>query len=188
MADLIYSRRTWEAIAKAVHGGGTVVSTYEESHSVIRIPVAGPAPYNTLVVVRGFAPLGPPWKSPGGSKIVRFHFLVRSNFVLQGGGDQRISPVYMHSTAAALSDIWCSTDSAFTYAVDNVDGKFAEDGRWMIVLDTAAQGSDPSAPWESAPGMAGWFHFSSWILCWEEGIDPRNPGRSGLDPIRQPDD
>ena len=178
--DIRYSRPLWETLA--LKEGVRPSVNYQESHSVIRVRIIGPEPFNTLVIVRGFAPLALPHDDIGNH--VRESFSVRSNFLLHGY-DQRVEPICKHSTAAALSHMWLANHFAFTYGVDDVTGCFDENGRWLINLSTAVFAARPGI-FEPGNALWGWVHFSSWIMCWEPEVNKANPGAQALNPQPQP--
>src|SRR5689334_4041309 len=89
-----------------------------EQFPVVRIPIAGPEPYNTLAVVR--ARLGSQTSAANG-KIYREKVTFATSFTLIGH-DPRIKPAFEHST---MADIWLiaqDDDARFLYAVDTVTG------------------------------------------------------------------
>jgi hypothetical protein len=63
-------------------------------------------------------------------------------------------------------------DTWFLIALNKIDGRFGDDGRWLLDVDTAFLVDDANA--------AGTFHFSSFVLCNEPW------GGFGSDPIEQP--
>src|SRR4029453_4933915 len=69
-----------------------------EAVPVLRIPVVGPDPYNTLVIVRGLNMTPHRWV-PADGKVRRLRFAFPTPFRLIGH-DPRIAPKYEHSTAA----------------------------------------------------------------------------------------
>jgi len=138
--------------------------TYDDQKPM-RIPIAGPAPFNTLAVVRGriFTTQG----AFTDDVLHRFTVAVATNFKL-AGYDQRVKPVYQHSTSVALQIIQQTEETSFVTAVDEiVDGFFNDDGRWVIVFRVAGQ-------WDG-----GWAqscaYISSWVMCHEPPLPPDLP-------------
>jgi hypothetical protein len=149
-----------------------------ESNQIVRIPISGPAPFNTLVVVRGFFPdQGLYWRNDWSDG--RFHrqsFSVRTPFVLTGFVPGQL---FKHSTAAALRYLYLQPDTAFTWAVDTIDGHFSDDGEWRLDVGTASLVDNA---WSAAQ-----CHFSSFVLCYEPPIDfEKNPGTPFTGPFKQP--
>jgi hypothetical protein len=143
-----------------------------EQFPVVRIPIAGPEPYNTLAVVR--ARLGSQTAVANG-KIFREKVTFATSFTLIGH-DPRIKPAFEHST---MADIWLiaqDDDAEFLYAVDTVTGAFGDDGNWQITADVVAAVDGEN----SVLGLIA----SSWILCHEPPVDPQNnpgsPTQQGL--------
>ena len=127
----------------------------EGAQKPVRIPVAGPAPFNSLVVVRGrvFTTIG----EVTDDVLYRKTVIVGTNFAL-AQYDQRDEHPYQHSTSVALNIIQGTEEISFVTAVDAVvDGFFDDVGRWTLVFDVGAQAND------------GWFqssaYISSWVLC-----------------------
>ncbi|ORA29320.1 hypothetical protein [Mycobacterium aquaticum] len=141
---------------------------------VVRIPVVGPAPFNTLAVVR----------TQMGSSFVLSNTLagavvVPTSFKLIGH-DPRVEPAFQHSTSACLWGISLDDDNDFLYAVDTVTGAFADDGTWQITAQIRSHFGSGVHHSEIA------VLASSWVLCYEPPVDPRtSPGRptqEGLHP------
>lgn len=145
-----------------------------ETYPVVRVPVAGPEPYNTLAIVRGAFPVVPGVKIADGH-IHRTQMSGATTFELVGH-DPRVEPVFDHSTTISLQMIQQDDDAAFTWAVDTVDASFDDRGRWTITVDTAW-----SLDNELGTARA---YFSSWILCHEPPVDfrktPGMPRQQGL--------
>jgi hypothetical protein len=136
-----------------------------EQQPVVRIPVAGPDPFNTVVVVRGFVPT----QEFGVSDNVlhRYRHAVMTNFQLVGF-DPRVPPPFKHSTTAAIQMMQADDDTAFVVAVDQVvDGLFDDHGNWILVFDVAGL-------WDHVYAASG-AYFSSWILCYEPPPNPNLP-------------
>lgn len=138
-----------------------------ETFPVVRIPVAGPAPFNTLVVVRTrFSVIGQFGYADG--EISRYTVRVGTGFRLIGH-DPRVKPAFDHSTTAALQMIQSSDDTEFLVAVDTVTGEFADDGTWLLTVQIADAFNNVLAACNA--------YASSWVLCYEPPIDPAaHPG------------
>lgn len=122
---------------------------------VVRIPVAGPAPFNTLVVVRGWvAGAG----GPADDVLRGVRFKIETDFVL-ARFDQRKPHRYQHSTTAVLQLIQADGDTSFVAAINKVGGCFDKRGTWVIMVDVAGQFDGVNA---STGG-----YYSSWVLCHE---------------------
>lgn len=132
-----------------------------DMYPVVRIPVAGPEPFNTLVVVRCQVFVVPEMRISDG-RIDRSTFTVATPFKLIGH-DPRITPAVQHSTTVSLQMIQASDDSTFVIAVDTVSGEFDGDGTWTVTVDVASE-------WDQVLATAA-AYSSSWILCHEPPID-----------------
>ena len=109
---------------------------------VTRIPVPGPAPYNTLVCVQAESFGGPQNLEVG--KLTRWSVSVPTPFRL-AGFDQRVPPQFAHSTTAFLSAAGPAKDDSWLYAVDAVAGAgfLAYDGTYYVNVDLAVAAGDP---------------------------------------------
>ncbi len=111
---------------------------------ITRIPITGPAPFNTLVCVQT--------TSNGGSQDVkknrtsRWSVTVPTTFRL-AGFDQRVVPVFDHSTTAFISSIGPLEDSTWLYAVDEVTGAGFDqvDGSYFVNINVAVLAGDPAS-------------------------------------------
>jgi hypothetical protein len=146
---------------------------FTESNKIVRIPVAGPTPFNTLVAVRGFFPDQGIYylRNWVDGRMHRQAFSVRTAFTLIGFAPGQV-PAFHHSTAAALRHYYLKPDTSFTVALDKIDGRFDDAGRWVLDVETAFL-----VDWSNE---AGHFHFSSFVLCNEPW------GGFGSDPKEQP--
>jgi|HubBroStandDraft_4_1064222.scaffolds.fasta_scaffold21494_4 hypothetical protein len=86
---------------------------------VTRIPVAGPAPFNTLVCCGAVGFVGVP--GSGAGYVTRAEVSFGTNFIL-AGFDQRVPPQFQHSTAAWLAGTGPAEDDTWLYAVDAITG------------------------------------------------------------------
>ena len=103
---------------------------------VTRIPITGPEPYNTLVCVQAESNAGPQDVKKG--KLTRWPVTVPTPFRL-AGFDQRVQPVFDHSTTAYLSSIGPAEDDTWLYAVDAVTGAGFDpvDGAYFLNINVA---------------------------------------------------
>lgn len=127
-----------------------------EMQPVVRIPIAGHSPFNTLAVVRGKV-FTTEYRYADG-KLRRWRVEVGTNFSLVGF-DPRIPPPFKHSTTVALQMIQTDQESPFVTAVDEVDGYFSDIGGWVVVVNTADL-------WETTIATAS-AYISSWVMCYE---------------------
>lgn len=148
-----------------------------EAQPIVRIPVAGPEPFNTLVVVRFQMGIGEFAWSDG-----KFHAITRgpvaTGFTLAGDDDPRSHrPPSQHSSMAMLnhqqlkSGDLLAGDSPFVNAFDDViDGRFEYVGdkwRWCLWWRTDWLADQA---WAAATA-----YVSSWVLCWEPPREPSRP-------------
>jgi hypothetical protein len=116
----------------------------------IRVPVAGPEPYNTLAFVRCKASGVDISLSPAANTTIRFQSRFKSKFVIDGFQQARHT-WYEDNTqisAAAFIQILNQTDdNAFIYAVESVDAFIDLDGAIGFELGIAI--------FQSGPGLAG---------------------------------
>jgi hypothetical protein len=152
---------------------------------VTRVPITGPAPYNTLVCVSAESYLGPQELREG--KLSRFPVRVATPFRL-AGFDQRVAPTFDHSTTAWISSTGPIEDGNWVYAVDSVTGAAftSNDGTYYLDLMAASSpdGSAPGTCMAFAEGVGICFYFirisvTSWVLCYEPPIAPPPPQGHG---------
>ena len=145
---------------------------------VTRIPITGPAPYNTLVCVSAESYLGPQQLRDG--ELTRFAMRVSTPFRL-AGFDQRVRPMFDHSTTAWISSIGPIKDGNWIYAVDSVSaaGFTPTDGTYFVDLMAASSpdGNAPGTCTAFGEGLTICFYFvriqvTSWLLCFEPPITP----------------
>ena len=136
---------------------------------VLRIPITGPAPYNTLAVLRTIAPLGPTQWATGDLR--RTTFDIKTDLNLMGYRPDRPEQQTVHHSSSAtirmmqiaegdgphLGD-WNTT---WVYAVDRVhpESKIDEDGNWIVTVDSASAIDGRLA--------VGSCEISSWVMFWE---------------------
>jgi hypothetical protein len=130
----------------------------ELPRGVIRIPVAGPKPNNTLVFVRGFIPQ-PDFTYD--TELVRawlsFDTLFRIDGFLQSKVDEYLANTQI-SITAYIENLACVNDDTFVCAVDEVEG--------YITADGALKGRALIAEMDTEELTMG-FYFSAWVLTYE---------------------
>lgn len=151
---------------------------------VTRIPITGSAPYNILVCVSVETLLGPQELRDG--RLSRFPMRVATPFRL-AGFDQRVPPVFDHSTTAWISRIGPMENGNWIWAVDSVTGAgfSPTDGTYFLDLMAAGSpdGNAPNTCFAIAQGITMClFHVgiqvTSWVLCYEPPIVPPQQGYS----------
>jgi hypothetical protein len=144
----------WYAVAEYQYPLG-------ETYPVVRVPVAGPEPFNTLAIVRGYVSMSVFGVADG--KVRRWRLGGWTPFQLIGH-DPRVEPPYEHSTTAVIQMIQSSSDTSFVEGVDAIDGLFDREGRWIVVAEV-------SEGWDTVVAAAH-AYYSSWILCYEPPPPP----------------
>jgi hypothetical protein len=165
-------------------------SRSERQPPVVRIPVTGPAPYNTLAVVRTHSgQISGNWQEYTG--IGRGSVTVPTNLVLTQYDPRRPEQQDVkHSSMATIRMIQIATDwslfndgnADFVWAVDAVQPKswVDETGRWHVTVDLAW------AAHGSSIGIMS-YQLSSWVLCWEPpGERPTPSPEPPVQPWRWP--
>lgn len=135
--------------------------------NVVRVPVAGPEPFNTLVVVRENR------SGPGvghvthSDDVVREPIIFETDFTLIGYDPWRDpTPPFVHSTTVVMDHIQLGDDTNFLAALDGVRAGFNASGKWTIEAETAVF-NEPGG-FFSRPNflvLSAW--ASSWVLCHE---------------------
>lgn len=166
---------------------------------VTRIQITGPEPYNTLVCVSVESEIGPQDVRVG--KLSRYSTQILTPFRLMGF-DQRVRPIFAHSTTAWISSVGPFEDSRWLLAVDSIaeTGFSPYDGTYYICVNVAISPGD-SAPGtcitygEVTTGVPGdgtsitssvlqeCFYFAtlqatSWILCHEPPVPSQPQGHA----------
>ncbi len=132
---------------------------------IVRIPVVGPAPFNTLAIVRGRA-----WIGEGPISDGRMHHrtsLVSTHLTIPGFDPGRpVLEQVRHSTSATILAISSGAQrgienddgSEFVIAVDAVheEARIADDGRFSVAIDTANSHYQTSS--------ADFLEMTSWVL------------------------
>lgn len=149
---------------------------------VTRIPITGPEPYNTLVSVSVDSIFSGGLFRDGVLK--RFAQRVTTPFRL-AGFDQRVPPIFDHSTTAWISSTGPTKDGNWIIAVDSISGAGFNptDGSYYIDLMGAGQvdGAAPGTCFGFAEGIPICFYtprlqITSWVLCYEPPIVPLPQG------------
>jgi hypothetical protein len=153
---------------------------------VTRVPITGPEPFNTLVCVSAETYMGGQVVVPG--HLYRYPVRVPTPFRL-AGFDQRVPPVFNHSTTAWLSSVGPAEDDKWLYAVDSVTGAGFNptDGSYFVDLMGALYPGDPVPETCIALGAGGGvcFYFmivqvTSYVLCFEPAVPAVPRGRSSI--------
>lgn len=112
----------------------------EVQHSVVRIPVAGPSPNNTLVFVRGRLTGGPTTSGDSGDILRSTWFGVTAYRI--DGFDQSRAADYLANTrfsvTAFLSFVYSHDDQAFTVAIDEIEGHLDNEGTFYVTGNLAS--------------------------------------------------
>ncbi|WP_350247597.1 hypothetical protein RBB84_12360 [Rhodococcus sp. D-6] len=139
------------------------------SQPVIRIPIAGPPPYNTLAVVRVQLGAGFSWAT---GKIKRNTSTYATNLIIKDYDPERHPEQrsIVHSTAGGFHSIQIvegegphigDWNTEWLYAIDNfhLESSVTSDGRWCLTADTAGMvdGRISGATLEA----------TSWVMFWE---------------------
>jgi hypothetical protein len=148
-----------------------------ESQPVVRITVAGPAPFNTLIVARLFLKSTDPTGAAWISGRVQAQDAVPVVTII--GYDPRVTPEPQHSTAAYLIVNQATNAFTFTIAVDDVGGFVTDDGVWMMTVDSTFAGVPDD--WSSGVILDANFGATVWLLCYE----PPPPTIPGVQPEAQ---
>ena len=152
---------------------------------VTRIPITGPAPYNTLVCVQAETNAGPQNVDVG--KLSRWSLTVPTPFKL-AGFDQRITPTFDHSTTAFISAMGPASDDTWLYAVDSVTGAGFSPNDWTFFtnIDVAmmpGSGTSNTCITFGDPTQGGYticyyyvtIQVTSFVLCYEPPLPPSPP-------------
>lgn len=144
--------------------------------NVTRIPVTGPAPFNTLVAVTAWSPVdfADHWKVAHDDTVYYYSDVqIATPLTLLGFDPRNGAPPFQHSTTAALISTGPSTDDHFLFAVDKIDGAGfdALDGTFFVRISTAIQLPDNFIPQgtEILGGFltATYLMISSYVLVYE---------------------
>lgn len=139
----------------------TVKTFYPE---LFKIPVAGPAPYNTLVVVNQW--FFSDMSNHTGNSEDYFHYNVKviTPYVPSGFDPNSLAPIaFNHSTTFAFLNTGPSSDDHFLYAVDGItDAGFdPEYGYFYVSVDTVMQMPNYQIP-QGTPVAVG--PLGAWII------------------------
>jgi len=151
-----------------------------------KTPIAGPAPYNTLVAVTTWGLIG-----PGGLVNVGQNYAQTATWPSGyhiAGFNPDLDVDFKHSTTVFLTTTPGAKPDNFIYALDKISNAgFDQDGQFYVTLDTVIQPPDTSLP--TTPFLIyGWevwaaFYISSFILVNEPAQaqqppqPPAGPGR-----------
>jgi hypothetical protein len=132
---------------------------------VTRIPIKGPAPFNTLVAVSVSTAFGILIDL---GKMRRWSSTVFTPFVL-AGFDQRVPPAFQHATAACVDRFGPFPDSDWLWAVDSVLGAgFDAMGTYFVNVQLAQENSD--VYWPNCGLfclLPAYIAVTSYVLCYE---------------------
>nr|HET6903912.1 hypothetical protein [Ktedonobacteraceae bacterium] len=165
---------------------------------VTRIPITGPEPYNTLVCVSVESEIGPQDVRVG--KLSRYCTRVPTPFRLMGF-DQRLRPIFDHSTTVWINSVGPFEDSRWLLAVDSIaETNFSSyDGTYYIDVNVAISPGDPApgtcitygeVTTVSSDGtsitssvLQQCYYFAtlqatSWVLCHEPPVLPQPQGHA----------
>jgi hypothetical protein len=140
--------------------------------NVTKIPIAGPAPYNTLVVCTPGGPI------PSDVHVTRARTTILSNYQLKGFDPSNPPPQFVHTTCAwvggtaamNLNDSATGKD-AWMYAVDDIpNAGFNQDGYFYVEVDTATM--VPPIPLKFQSEGTGFMMACSYILVVEPQPGP----------------
>jgi hypothetical protein len=145
----------------------------EVTLSVVRVPVAGPSPNNTLVFVRGRLSGGTTTSGPGGS-LLQSNGYGLSAYQIDGFEQARASDYLANtrwSVVGFLDFISSEDDQSFTSAIDSIQGHLSSDGAFYVTFDLASQISGDELDFG--------FSFCAYILVQEPQPDFTRPPRRG---------
>lgn len=140
---------------------------------IVRIPVAGPAPFNTLAVVRGRAMIGSGPISDG--RMHRYTWTASTHLHIPDfDHDRPVLDQVRHSTSATILAMssWVQRGienddgSEFTVAVDAIhpEAVIGDDGRFSVAIDTANSHNQTSS--------SDFLEMTSWVLYFDPETDP----------------
>lgn len=150
----------------------------DKRQNILRIPVAGPDPFNTLVVVRSLMTQG--GLIMADNELHRFPLVpMKTHFKLRGFDEvvypPPSQPPHQHSTSVIIQHHEQEDDAAFVIAADEVAGRFDDEGYWTILVSVAGQ-------FDGETGVSA-LYMSSWVLCYEP---PPNPSLPKSAPLKIP--
>ena len=140
-------------------------SNPDPNSSHVRIPVAGPEPFNTLVAVNESA-----W-GPGKGFVTHNQSWVTNQLVFETdfcliGYDPRNKTPYLHSTTVVMQHLGLSDDCAWQFSIDEVNGYFDGRGCWCVTATVVSE--VPGPIWFDNPKVGAMGPYaSSWVLCYE---------------------
>lgn len=143
-----------------------------------KIPLAGPAPYNTLVVVNQWFSANQADHYEGQEDYFHYNVQVLTDYSPSGYDPNSLTPVdFQHSTTFAFINTIASNNSHFFYAVDQItDAGFdPPTGAFYVSVDTVVQLADMVNP-QGTEIFLGWendvaFLMTSFIMVNEPKPD-----------------
>ena len=162
---------------------------YVKNPQVTKIPVAGPAPYNTLVVTETqfSADLTDHWGET--NDYFLYTVTVYTPFSLRGFDPSMPAPSFQQSTSVTFIDPGAAKNDHFLFAVDEItaSGFDPEGGQFYVTFNTAVQLPDNSIPQvqEFAAGpyagflISAMFALTSYVLVYEPPEVPPPPTPPG---------
>lgn len=149
------------------------IDLLEVTRSVVRIPVAGPSPNNTLVFVRGRLSGGTTTSGSGGS-LLHGNGYGLSAYQIDGFEQSRAADYLANtrwSVTGFLDFISSEDDQSFTAAIDSIEGHLGSDGTFYVTFDVASQISGDELDFG--------FSFCAYLLVEEPQPDFTRPPRRG---------
>jgi hypothetical protein len=143
---------------------------------VTRIPIAGPAPYNTLVIVSDSAFLDTHGNMYGTSSETFYGTVSVPTYFVLAGFDQRVPPQYMDTISVTVTATGASMDDDFLFAADAIAGSGFDPvgGGYYVNVNTAIRIPDNMIP--QTPIIAGGYlvgtrlQITSFVLVYEPPI------------------
>lgn len=131
---------------------------------VARIPVSGPAPFNTLLQARalGVQVLA----AVADSKVHRWRVRSRTPYQMPGYVPGQALP-FAHSTAIFMRYTGQTNDQDFQEAVESIEASFDEYGTLVFDIQIAAA--------LESDALAASYDISSWVLVREPVTEPAKP-------------
>src|SRR5438105_15629807 len=96
-----------------------------------RIPISGPEPFNTLVVVQQTQGIGYEVTGWAGLPPLRWPLEFATAFRLEGF-NQGVPPVFQQSTTATVHYSQTVDDESFAMNIEDVDGRFDANGNYVL--------------------------------------------------------
>jgi hypothetical protein len=147
-----------------------MVDLIELTRSVVRIPVAGPSPNNTLVFVRGT--FGSSLSQQANHRIYREKSFGVTAYQIDGFQQSKANDYIANtrwSVTGFIAYISSENDQDFVAAVDSIEGHLQSDGTFYVIADIARMIDD------NVLGLS--FSLSCYILTQEPQPDFTRPPR-----------